>query len=283
VRYREISFDDELNRGLASYGGVLGQWWSGQAANRAHRYAYANIANFIRDSFATPFEHIVDYACGQGDLLARLAQGFPDARLTGFDGSPLLLEFAARKIARLGQGTVRRTRLVETPLPNFDLPGPAADLVAFSFPNIVPSANGGDFAADERRLSATDRAILRELSQTPGPGESASYDPAGDYAILVRDRLVSLNIRYMLNPGGICIRVEYTNVAREGLPKLELIRTGMEEGSIRDPVFGKEPACWFQVVASRYFRSAVMEDVYHQSGEECDKTGGYMITVLRAI
>jgi hypothetical protein len=262
---------------------VLGTWWSGQAGNRAHRYAYANIADFIRDSFRGQLDNIVDYACGQGDLLARLALRFPEARLTGLDGSPLLLQAATRKIARLGESALARVKLLETPLPNFDLQVPTADLVVFSFPNIVPAVDGGDFATDGMRLNPVDLVILRELSQIPDPEEDIPHDAAEDYAILVRDRLVSLNIRQMLSPGGMCVRVEYTNVARERLPKLELVRTGMEEGSLPDPVFDKQPACWFQVAASRYFRSAVMEDVYHQSGEECDRTGGYMITVLRAI
>jgi len=37
------------------------------------------------------------------------------------------------------------------------------------------------------------------------------------------------------------------------------------------------------VLASAYFRSRVLEDVYLQTGDERDKNGGYLITVLRAI
>ncbi|MGD0310308.1 MAG: hypothetical protein ABSC02_13600 [Acidobacteriota bacterium] len=46
---------------------------------------------------------------------------------------------------------------------------------------------------------------------------------------------------------------------------------------------GVESDPWFCVLASRYYRSGVMEDVYHQSRDECNRLGGYFINVLRAL
>jgi hypothetical protein len=94
---------------------------------------------------------------------------------------------------------------------------------------------------------------------------------------------VSLNIHGLLKQGGLCVRVEYANVPRQELPRLELLRTGFEEGSLDLSVDGKTPDQWFRVLASRYYRSGVMEDVYHQSGDKCNRRGGYFINVLRAL
>jgi hypothetical protein len=88
-------------------------------------------------------------------------------------------------------------------------------------------------------------------------------------------------MRHLLKPSGLCLRVEYANVRRDDLPPSETLLTGYEEGSMDVEAGGRRAAQWFRVAASAYFRSRVMEDVYHQSEDESDREGGYFITVLR--
>ncbi len=185
---------------------------------------------------------------------------------------------------QLGRRALRQVTLVETLLPNFDLPPATADLVLFVFPNMVPCSSKDNGLRHSRRLRAADFAVARELTLHHESGDMGNGDdPREIYSTLLRDRLVSLNIRRLLRSGGLCVRVEYGNVRREQLPELELLRTGFEEGSLDQRVNGKVAAQWFRVLASRYFRSGVMEDVYHQSQDESDRRGGYFITVLRAL
>jgi SAM-dependent methyltransferase len=275
-------FDTELARGLASYNDALGEWWYAQAENRAHQYAYRNIAGFIRRSFPQAPRLIVDYACGPGSLLSRLAMQFTASRLIGIDGSRFLLNVARGRLMRRGLLQSGRISLWEKSLPCFDLPRGIADLVVFAFPNVVPSS-AQDSARDASLLDADDAEILDELSQPRDSEIQGSEDLAVIRAALLRDRLVSLNMRHLLRAGGFCVRIEYGNARREELPQLELMRTGMEEGSLDCGVNGRRPAQWFRVVASCYFRSTVMDDVYQQTGDPNDRTGGYFITVLRAI
>jgi len=276
-----IRFDQELNRGVVSYNGKLGRWWQRQASNTVHKYAYRNIANYIRASSSGAACHIVDYACGSGELLSRLLPRFPDARLMGIDGSPMLLDLARKRLESRRRQRARRVTLVESRLPNFDLPRGFADMVVFAFPNIVPSSDEGEAMA-HAHLHAEDLDAARDLALAYH-NHYKNEVPDVLYADLLRDRMVSLNIRRLLKRGGLCVRVEYGNASREELPQVELQRTELEEGSMEHPVNSKRTAQWFRVIASSYFRSRVMEDVYHQSGDIRDKNGGYFITVLRAI
>ena len=79
------------------------------------------------------------------------------------------------------------------------------------------------------------------------------------------------------------MRVEYATMQRHELSPLELSNVLFEEGSLDSAVDGKKPRQWFRLEASAYFRSRVLEDVYEQTGDERDRDGGYLITVLRAI
>ncbi len=279
----KIAFEHELGRGIITYNEKVGRWWFRQAANSVHSYAYRNIADFIQSSIFRPPALIVDYACGAGNLLSRLHQRYPHSRLMGLDGSSFLLGLARKRLARLRHRARQHVRLVETLLPNLDLPPAAADLVVYVFPNMVPCSSEEDGGRWTRYLSANDRAVAGALARRPDPDSiSEGDDPETICTELLRNRLVTLNIRRLLKRNGFCMRVEYGNVRREELPDLELLRIGFEEGSLDHKVSGKLADHWFRVVASRYYRSGVIEDVYHQSEDESDKIGGYFITVLRA-
>ncbi len=270
-----IDFDGELERGLESYDDVLGQWWLCQSQNAAHRRAYRTIARYLHDSFRRPLELVIDYGCGTGTLLSKLVWRYPEAHFMGVDGSAFMLDLARQRIAHLGRIYTRRIQLLRSPLPNFALPRNAADLIVYAFPNIVPRTPGDDFRSEAHRLTDAERHILRRL---------AGLHPANSgYADMLRDRLIALNLRSLLRRGGYCVRIEYGAARRDDLPQSEMVRIGMEEGSLDCAVGGRRPRQWFRVVASTRFRSGVIDDVGHQAGIRHTGPGGYVITVLRAL
>ena len=60
-------------------------------------------------------------------------------------------------------------------------------------------------------------------------------------------------------------------------------RLAFEEGSLEEKVDGYQAEQLFTLLNCLYFRSKVTEDVYHQTGEESDKEGGYLLTILAAV
>ncbi len=275
--YGKIGFDREFGRGLEAYNRKVGEWWFHQASNRCHSSAYQRIAKFIGDSFPRPQDVVVDYACGSGNLLARLRVLFPFSRLLGIDGSALLLGLARRR------QPLSKVDFIEIALPAFSLPRAVADLVVYTFPNMV-SSSADDLERMARLLIPADLAVARHLAADKDfESMREQGDPGSVYAALLRERLISLNIRELLKRNGSCVRVEYGNVPRGQLSRLEQLRIGFEEGSLDQRVRDSEPAQWFRVVASQYSRSRVIEDVEHQSRGGRKRSGGYFISVLRAL
>lgn len=264
--------------GEFSYDGEVGRWWLKHSLDAAHRRAYRNIADFIRDSFTREPGTIVDYACGPGDLLSLLSMQFNKSKLAGLDGSEFMLSLALRRFASLPPECAARISLVKTSLPNMNILHGEADLVTFCFPNMVPS---GEKHPSRNRscLNESDRQVARSLSLAVEEGEGAKANQCG----LEQGRCISFNLRQLLSKGGICIRIEYATMRRHELSPLELAHVAFEEGSLDEKVEGILPRQWFRFSASAYFRSRVLEDVYEQSGDERDRNGGYLITVLRAI
>jgi SAM-dependent methyltransferase len=253
-----------------SYNGAMARWWMGRSVNCSHRRAYRKIADFIRDSYRHSPETIVDYACGAGNLLALLSCRFPNSSLIGLDGSSYLLGLALRRLSRLPRSCSRRISLIETALPNQNYLRSRADLVIFCFPNMMPFSDEGNEREGKFRLKRNDCAIAKYL------------DPKAP-CDLERSRAISYNLRSLLIPGGICVRVEYATIKRHEFTPVELLRVSFEEGSLDGKVEGKSIHPWFRVQASAYFRSQVLEDVYEQTRDERDRKGGYLITVLRAV
>ena len=268
-----------------SYDGTVGRWWLDRSLDAAHRRAYKNIADFIRDSFTREPGTIVDYACGPGHLLSRLSDRFRNSKLVGLDGSSFLLELARRQLEYLPPGCAERVRLINTPLPNLSVMRGQADLAIFCFPNMVPFPEENGPAERKLWLNENERQIAKSLSlaaeacdETDGP----SGPPANQH-VLEQGRCISLNLRRLLARNGICIRIEYATMQRHELSPLELLHVSFEEGSLDCRVEGKTSRQWFRLLASAYFQSGVLEDVYEQTGDDRDKNGGYLITVLRAI
>lgn len=268
-----------------SYNGLVGQWWLERAADGAHQRAYRNIANFIRDSISHSPRLIVDYACGAGNLLSRLSRRFPHSRLVGLDGSSLLLDPAQKRVSRLPRTCAQRISLIETSLPVRKAPCEQAELVVYCFPNMIPFSTKGDMEDTGSCLSIRDRKIAERLSKTKDPCDesSASNDSHAARHIMEYNRSISRNLRRILVRGGICVRAEYATTRRHEWSALELLRVAFEEGSLDTKMDGMQLRPWFRVLASAYYRSRVMEDVFQQTGDTGDTGGGYLITVLRAI
>lgn len=256
-----------------------------RAADAAHQRAYDRIAGFVRESTRRLPRLIVDYACGPGDLLARLGREFPRARLAGLDGSSLLLEQARRKLSALKGGGQRRMALIETPLPAKGLLEERADLAIYCFPNMMPATSQEEERFAESWLSEGDRKVAGALATATDPldeGDEAP-DPPAAKRMLEYNRGISKNLRQMLVRGGLCFRVEYAASRRHEWPPIELMQVCFAEGSLDIPVQGLKSRAWFRVLASVYFGSRVMEDVFQQTGDRRDRAGGFLITVLRAI
>jgi SAM-dependent methyltransferase len=268
-----------------SYNGRVARWWLKRADDNAHRRAYKNIADFVRASFTREPRLIVDYACGAGHLLAALSRRFPESKLVGLDGSAFLLDLAERRFSRLTQDRTQRISLIETPLPNLSLLNGRAGLVVFCFPNMMPSSDEEEIRGGAFELSPGDRWIAEKLSLARDccDEEDESPDPSAIRSTLERNRKISRNLRSLLIRGGLCVRVEYATMQRHEWPPLVMQRVCFEEGALDSEVEGKLSDQWFQVLASAYFRSRVLEDVYQQTGDKRDRNGGFLISVLRAI
>jgi SAM-dependent methyltransferase len=265
-----------------SYNGKVGAWWLQHSRDSAHRRVYRKIADFIRDSYVQEPAFIVDYACGPGDLLALLSLRFKSSKLAGLDGSPLLLSHARHRFSILPPACSARISLIETPLPNPKLLRGTADLVIYCFPNMVPFFPV--FPAPDSMLCENDRRVAKSLSLEEDAGMNRSDDDASaNQAGLEQGRSISRNLRRLLVRDGICVRIEYATMQRHELAPFALSQVAFEEGSLDGGIDGHRPQQWFRFLASAFFRSSVLEDVYEQTGDHRDRDGGYLITVLRAI
>lgn len=76
--------------------------------NGAHaRYMYAHV---LEKMHGATFSNILDVGCGTGEMLKRIAENFPDARLTGLDLSPKMLETAGEKLGCYSATTTSPSR-----------------------------------------------------------------------------------------------------------------------------------------------------------------------------
>ncbi|MCC7362976.1 MAG: class I SAM-dependent methyltransferase [Dehalococcoidia bacterium] len=84
-------------RSIAGYEAVITRLYNSLREDQVHRLAISA----LRDP-----GDVLDIGCGSGRLLARVAERFPAARLTGIDLSPFMLERAVQRVpgARLVHG-----------------------------------------------------------------------------------------------------------------------------------------------------------------------------------
>jgi SAM-dependent methyltransferase len=265
------------------YNGIEGNWWLERAADAPHQRAYRNIAAFVRNSFSQSPPLIVDYACGTGNLLALLGRCFPDSRLVGLDGSALLLDRAEELLSRLPGDVARRIGLIETALPAETAPCRPAELVTYCFPNMMPSRDEEESCDTSLGLSDGERRIAEILLEKGATTGGRHLRVQESWNPLAYNRSISRDLRGLLVRGGTCVRAEYATTRRHEWSALELQQVSFEEGSLESAPGGARLKPWFRVLASAYFRSKVLEDVFQQTGDEQDRDGGYLITVLRAL
>jgi hypothetical protein len=195
-----------------------------------------------------------------------------------------MLEVAGKRLQYLGRGWKQRVELIETELPDFSLPGGKADALLFVFPNIVPPEEPEE--EDEDLHHSDDLAVAEYLGQAREPDpeeETVDDDEETLYDSMLTDNVIARNLRGLLKKGGVCVRADYANAPRDELTELVQQRLAFQEGSLAEPVNGFRATQLFTVVGSTYCRSKVLDDVYHQTRDETDKEGGYLISTLVAI
>ena len=277
-----INFDDELTKKKA-YDRVVGDWWEKRSYNGAHIYAYRNIVRYVAGLRRRRPRVIVDYACGSGAILTRLAKRFTGAKVIGIDGSRKMLERARQRLGRLDREARERVELIHTRLPDFKLPEKMADVVLFAFPNIVAVKADQPYYDKHGYKHRSDQAVARHLSAAREPDpedETVTEDEETLFDMMMSERVVARNLRRIVTEDGVCVRVDYSGDEREELTELVQTRFSFEDGSLMKPVDGKKAERLFRMARSDYFRSRVIEDVYHQTRDETDNEGGYVISVL---
>jgi SAM-dependent methyltransferase len=259
-------------------------------------------ANWFAECKLSPPERIVEYCCGPGQMLAAARRQFPHARLAGLDGSEAMLQLAEARLGALRceprelwqecprsmgrQPGALQLRLASTWLPRFSLPRGQADLLFFCFPNLIPDpAHLGEYDKHGLRNRA-DIAMARQLARFR---EMDPLDEAGPprteedrFKELMNDRVVARNLRSLLRPGGLLVHLEYSNAHRGELSGLTRMRHSFMEGSLEPPVRGLQVEAFFRLLKTGYHRSRVIEDVFHQTGDPDDRTGGYNLSLLEA-
>lgn len=276
----------ELTLGTEAYNGKVGRWWKQLSNNRPHAYAYSNIANDIHSFLQNNPKLVIDYACGSGNLLVPLLNRFPECRFTGIDGSAFMLELAKKRLKRLGTNSSQWVELIRTELPDFTLPQGKADVIVFCFPQILWGSTDQQRYYENGYRNEEDAAVAQFLAASRNPNVE-DITVADDVQMwldsLLRGKVVSRNLHGLLKKGGICIRVEYAKTERAKLAELEQYRLAFEEGSLETSMNGRKAEKLFNFISSTYFRSKVMEDVYHQTRDGTDRKGGYSITLLETM
>jgi SAM-dependent methyltransferase len=300
-RLHAIDFEKLFLKGRTSYDTAIGDWWDQQSCDGPHRKAYSDVAGYGRDRLRASHVKpglLVDYACGSGHFLAALAHRFPESRIVALDGSPKMLSLAGERLARAGHEAGRvdrrrafeaggpRIRLVETSLPNFSLPAGKADAVFFVFPNLTPAPDDQEYYdrhGYKNRADGKVCTILARLREMDPEDEVNTAKPKELFEGLMTDRVVSRNLRGLLRKGGMLFKVDYANAPREQLSPLTHMRSLFVEGALEEPVKDLRSEAFFRYTGNKFRRSNVILDVYHQTKDPTDRTGGYFISDFRAV
>ena len=296
-----IDFDKQLARGAKAYDNEVGQWWLKRSEDIVHRRAYDAIAkHFVTAVKKAGYARgvIVDYACGSGPLLERLAKLLPEARIVGIDGSVKLLSITAERLRAQGVDAAvvaardafandgPRIRLVQSGLPSFKFPRGHADALMFCFPNITAHASDQphyDRHGYKQRGDAAVAKMLSRFREMDPDDEVSTFTAKEQYDDLLTHKVISRDLRALMKPGGLLTRVEYANCNRGELTQWTTWRMLFCEGALDEPIKDAHAETIFQYQSNRYTRSQVILDVYHQTRNKDDRAGGYFIADFIAV
>ena len=296
---KKVNFDKALSQGQKSYD-FLQHWWEKKSSDYSHQKAYYNIVQYTKSLWKQSSypKIIVDFACGEGSLLFHLAKAFPKSKLVGFDGSKKLLGTAQKKLEKAGLSSLLVTQkkafqftkscsihLVKTALPNFSLPKFKADLVFFTFPNMT-SGNREYYYNQHGFLNRKDVNVAEMLARfremdPEDEIETISYDDC--YDELMTNKILFRNLRHLCKKNALLIKTEYANAVREELTELDQMRQLFGEGALTKPVKESYSIALFEYQTNIYKRSTVISDVFDQTQNQSDKSGGYLISHFKAI
>lgn len=281
----QVDFDKELCTNFRGYNTTLTRWWNIRASNKSHSNAYRNIAKYVATNIHPIPSLTVDYGCGTGRLLGELAIRFEETQFIGIDGSSTILKTAKNYLRKKTPNPIHKIKLLNFPLPA-DLPlRKKADLVTFTFPQILSNLYDLDLNSFLKYLDYSEienAVILSESIKVGIKEENPDEDPELLQSLLV-NRIISKNIRSLLKRGGYCIRVELANARRDEFPNVYQQRFSFQEGSLDKSLSDDKVKQLFEFVRSEYHPSKVVEDAYEQTGDESDRKGGYWITLLEAV
>ncbi|PWT88953.1 MAG: hypothetical protein C5B54_09730 [Acidobacteria bacterium] len=289
-------FNLAFRRGFRSYDTWMGDWWDNQSTNSSHQRAYRKIAEYMhsflqRHGVQQP-RFILDYACGNGAVMKALLSRFPSTRFIALDGSRKMLLKARNYLE--GEADLvdadqafepegPRIRLVHAPLPDFSFPMKKVDVVLFLFPNMNFSAPEKRHLKERIHSDRTAVLIAQMLSLIPEIGEILTPRRSREiFEEMLFDRAISHNIHHLLKKRAFWFKVDYSNISRAGLSKLDTVQTLFSEGAWDDQIDGIRVRDRFRLMDSRYYRSSVVLDVYHQSQDPIDKSGGYFISSFQS-
>ena len=297
----DFDFSRALARGPSSYDKRVGDWWDDRSLDAPHQRAYRHVAEHVRDAMRkrklrSPL--IVDYACGSGHFLIELARLLPEARIVGLDGSSKMLDLTAQRCAAKGVSAEAlpadlafasagpQVRLVQTKLPNFRLPQGKADALVFLFPNIAPAPSDQGLFDRNGYLNRPDTAVgemLARFREMDPEDEVIREKPEILLDGYMTERVLARNIRGFIKPGGQWFKIDYANAPRAELSQLSQWRCLFAECALGEAIKEKKAAQLFALKGNVFRRSTVILDVYHQTKDESDKTGGYFITDFEAL
>jgi SAM-dependent methyltransferase len=296
-----INFSRAFQRGSRSYNSKVGEWWIRRSRDSSHQRAYRRIVEHIHGTLRSyrlrSPQFVVDYACGNGEMSRHLAREFPDARILALDGAKNMLRIALDNLKQHGldaglidvEDAFRkpgpRIRLAQSALPNFLLPSHKADVALFLFPNMNFSA------AEKRYLESYFQkhnghvpSIARMLSRMGEDEEEQSRRAQNSiFQDLLCERALTENVHQLLKRGGTWFIVEYSNVPRQQLSEIEQWRMLFAEAAWHPIVNDRQLHDRFEYLGSQYYRSQVILDVYEQTHDPDDRTGGYFISAFRAL
>ncbi len=295
-----VDFENLLSAGKANiYDSQIGDWWLNQCTDTNHLNAYRNIVNqsvaYYRSQNLPDPQFIVDYACGSGELMVLLNEAFPTSTIIGIDGSEMLLNAFAERSNGTATITANNDLFAEegstyrlhcSKLPNFDAANGKADLAILCFPNLICDEDDLDLFNENGYSDAQDNDVAHMLArfremdpedEVDGPDQEEIFDD------LMTARVYSNNIRKFLNNSGIFIQVDYANAPREELTDLVQWRCLFSECALSRPIKDEASTVFFDLDLSSYTESPVIMDVFHQTGDETDKEGGYHINIFKAV